>query len=113
MVIKHNCFKKQRNNSNKYTYYSLVSCDSLNHQGDKFRLISTDNERICVGKNRCKTCSNKERIPWNKGIPLTLEVKKKLSDKMRGKIVPLSVRSKISESSSGPNSNRWNPKQNG
>ena len=49
------------------------------------------------------------KTPWNKGIPLTSEVKKKLSDKMRGRIVPLSVRSKISESSSGPNSNRWNP----
>lgn len=67
-------------------WQALVSCDHLEHIGERTRLIDTSSAKKAQGTTCCLRCSflfRKGRIPANKGIPRSDETKRKIGEKVR------------------------------
>jgi len=71
----------------------------------KYKPLSNDSvEKM---KNTLKMKYPKGRIPWNKGIPLSLKTKKKLSKILKGRILSEETKKKMGLSRTGSKNYNW------
>lgn len=129
-IIKERCYRIPQKYAKRYTYYSLVSCDSIHHTGEINRLILHNTIKRGKRMNRCKKCYFIEKRGksngWSdetkkifsekrKGInnPMygykpTEEQINKFKERIKKRIFTPEYRKKISDALSGEKNYKWN-----
>jgi len=64
-IVKYNFCTQIKGKGNRVNF-SLVTCDSPNHEGNRERLITNSHLNQGVGENRCRHCNNIEKSPPRK-----------------------------------------------
>lgn len=81
--------------------YLRVYCNLVRAAEQREKMVKGIREKL-TGKTRVFTDEHKQniskgckgRIPWNKGIPRSDELKQKLSEKLKGRIISEETRKK-------------------